>query len=113
MDVVAVLCEVFAVAGVKGESVAAGLQLGHIVVALPVFVARAVVWVEAKVIGAFEALLGHGWNADGKEVDVIISTVLTISCRQSHKYISLWLCKRGTRGSGHCWAVVVISARKR
>lgn len=66
VDVVAVLCEVFAVAGVKGESVAAGLQLGHIVVALPVFVARAVVWVEAKVIGAFEALLGHGWKGGGR-----------------------------------------------
>lgn len=63
MDVVAVLCEVFAVAGVERESVAAGLQLGRIVVALPVFVARAVMGVEAEVIGAFEALLGHGWNA--------------------------------------------------
>lgn len=63
VDVVAVLCEVFAVAGIEGQSVAAGLQLGHIVVALPVFVARAVMWVEAKVIGTFEVLLGDRWNA--------------------------------------------------
>lgn len=108
MDVVAVLCEVFAVAGVKGESVAAGLQLGHIVVALPVFVARAVVWVEAKVIGAFEALLGHGWNADRKGWTLLLAPNSQSVAGGGHIF-------RGgyARGSGHCWAVVVISARKR
>lgn len=63
VDVVAVLCQVFAVAGIESQTVAAGLQLGHVVVALPVFVARDVMGVEAEVIRAFEALLGHSWNA--------------------------------------------------
>jgi hypothetical protein len=60
VDVVAVLGEEFGVAGVEGEPVPASLQLGDVVVALPVFVAGAVVWVEAEIIGTFEVLLGEG-----------------------------------------------------
>ena len=57
VQVVAVLREEFAVARVEGEPVAAGLQLGYGVVALPVLVAGQVVRVEAVVVRAFERLL--------------------------------------------------------
>lgn len=59
VQVVAVLREELAVAGVEGQAVAAGLQFGNVIVALPVLVAGQVVGVEAKVVGAFEVLLGR------------------------------------------------------
>lgn len=60
VQVVAVLGEELVVAGIEGQSVAARLQLGGIVVALPVLVARRVVRIEAKVVRALERLLGGG-----------------------------------------------------
>lgn len=59
VKVVAVFGKVFGVGGVEGESIAASLDLSYTVVALPVFVAGNVVRVEAKIVRAFEGLLGH------------------------------------------------------
>lgn len=60
VQVVAVLGQELIVAGIEGQSVAARLQLGDIVVALPVLVAGRVVRIEAKVVRALERLLGGG-----------------------------------------------------
>lgn len=54
VQVVTVLRQEFIVAGIKGQTVSARLQLRCVVVALPVFVAAAIVWVETEVVGAFE-----------------------------------------------------------
>jgi len=64
VQIVAVLGEVFGVCGIEGQTVAAGLQLGNAIVALPVFVAGRVVWIESKVIGTLKATLGHSCNSD-------------------------------------------------
>lgn len=70
MQVVAVLRQEFVVARIEGQTVAARLQLGHIVVALPVLVAGRVVRVEAEIVGAFEGFLGDGHCADNaKEIE--------------------------------------------
>lgn len=57
MQVVTVLGQVFGVCRVESETVAAGLQLGHVVVTLPVLVAGAVMRVEAEIVRTLEALL--------------------------------------------------------
>lgn len=57
VQVVAVLGEELAVGGVERQTIAARLQLGHVVVALPILVARTVVRVKSEVVRAFEVLL--------------------------------------------------------
>lgn len=67
MQIVAVLREEFVVAGIEGETVAACLQFGNVVVALPVFVAGVIMRIEAEIVGAFERLLrGNGNCLVGK-----------------------------------------------
>lgn len=57
VDVIAVFGQEFRVARVEGQTVSAGLQLGDVVVALPVLIAGDVMWVEAEVVRAFEVFL--------------------------------------------------------
>lgn len=54
VQIVAVLLQEFRVGVVERQSVAASLQLGHVVVAFPVFVARRGVRVEPVVVRALE-----------------------------------------------------------
>lgn len=56
MQIVAVLLQVFRVGVVERQAVTAGLQLRHISVAFPVFVARLTVRVEPVLVWAFEIL---------------------------------------------------------
>lgn len=73
VQVVAVLGEELAVAGVERQTVTARLQFRHVVVALPVLVARYMMRVESKVIWAFEAVLtARTWNEQAKEVDIAV-----------------------------------------
>lgn len=57
MNVVAVLSEELGVTGIERQAITACLQFGDIVITLPVFIAGCVMWIEAEIIGAFEALL--------------------------------------------------------
>lgn len=57
VQVIAVLGEELAVAGVKCETVAARLQFRHVVVALPILVARYVMRIEPEIVRTFEGLL--------------------------------------------------------
>lgn len=57
VQIIAVLGEELAVAGVKRQTVAARLQFRHVVVAFPILVARYVVRIEPEVVRTFEGLL--------------------------------------------------------
>lgn len=57
VQVVAILGEELAVAGVESETVTARLQFRHVVVAFPIFVARYMVRIEPEVVRAFEGFL--------------------------------------------------------
>lgn len=57
MDVVAVFSQIFGVAGIESQSVSTSLQLGHVVVAFPVFITWRVVGVESKIVRTFEVFL--------------------------------------------------------
>lgn len=57
VQIIAVLGQELAVAGVKREAVTARLQLRHVVVAFPIFVARYMVRIEPEVVRAFEGFL--------------------------------------------------------
>lgn len=57
VQIIAVLGEELVVAGVERKTVTARLQLRHVVVAFPIFVARYVMRIEPEVVRAFEALL--------------------------------------------------------
>ena len=57
VEVVAVLAQVAGVGVIEGESVGADLELGHVVFAVPVLVARRVVGEEARLLRALEIFL--------------------------------------------------------
>lgn len=57
VQVIAVLGQELVVAGVKREAVSARLQLRHVVVAFPIFIARYMVRIEPEVVRAFERFL--------------------------------------------------------
>lgn len=54
VQIIAVLFKVFRVGVVERQSVAASLQLGHVVVAFPVLVARHAVRIESVVVRTLE-----------------------------------------------------------
>lgn len=64
MDIVAVLRQEFAVAGIESQTISTSLQLGHIVVTFPIFIAGDLMWVEAEIVWTFEVLLC--WNCNNK-----------------------------------------------
>lgn len=74
MQVVAVLRQVFVVAGIEGETVAARLQFGDVVVALPVFVARRAVRIETEIVGTFERLLRRDDCQRGDKKQKVVKT---------------------------------------
>lgn len=67
MDVVAIFCQVFWVTGIKGQSISAGFQFGHVVVAFPVLVAGSGVWVESEIVRTFETVLSIGCKTKKKQ----------------------------------------------
>jgi hypothetical protein len=54
VQVVAVLLQELRVGVVKCQPIAASLQLGHVVVTFPVFVARYTVWIESVIVRTLE-----------------------------------------------------------
>lgn len=58
VQIIAILGEELAIARVEREPIAASLQLRHVVVAFPIFVAGYVMGIEAEVVRAFERFLG-------------------------------------------------------
>lgn len=62
MMVITVLWQILWIGGVESQAISASLQFSSAIVALPVFVAGCVVWVESVIIGALEAFLGHCCN---------------------------------------------------
>lgn len=62
MMVITVLWQILWIGGVESQAISASLQFGSAIVALPVFVAGCVVWVESVIVGALEAFLGHCCN---------------------------------------------------
>lgn len=62
VEVVAVLTQVAGVGVVEGQSVAADFELGHVIFAVPVLVARRVVGEETRLQRALELFLRHHWT---------------------------------------------------
>lgn len=58
VQIIAILGEELAIARVECESIAASLQLRHVVVAFPVFVTGYMMGIETEVVRAFERFLG-------------------------------------------------------
>lgn len=57
MYIIAILRQKFTIAGIKRQTIAARLQFRHIVVTLPIFVARRMMWIETEIVWTFETFL--------------------------------------------------------
>lgn len=66
VNVIAVFGQVFRIAGIESQTVTASFQFSNVIITFPVFVAGPSVWVETKIIWAFETVLCIGCNKNTK-----------------------------------------------
>lgn len=64
VQVITVLSQEFWICSIKGQTISACFQFRYTIVALPVFITWDIVWIETKIIGTFEVVLGNGWNRE-------------------------------------------------
>lgn len=62
VNVIAVFGQVFRIAGIESQTVTASFQFGNVIITFPIFVTGPGVWVETKIVRAFETVLCIGCN---------------------------------------------------